>query len=96
MKIVQDNLWLCQDCLFAAVNGDFSGLDYHYGPTESAKRQGEIERGLARLGPDLVSDFNSESGDGVNEFSSRSCDSCHDWHAGSRHRFAILGPEVNS
>lgn len=30
MKIVQDELQFCEDCLIAAVNGDFTGLDYHY------------------------------------------------------------------
>jgi hypothetical protein len=31
MRIVRDDLWLCVDCLFVAVNGDYTGLDYHYG-----------------------------------------------------------------
>jgi hypothetical protein len=31
MRIKLDGLQLCDDCHIAAVNGDFTGLDYHYG-----------------------------------------------------------------
>jgi hypothetical protein len=85
MKIVQDNLWLCHDCLFGAVNGDFSGLE----PGQLAR----VQTGLERLGPHLVSDFDSETGDGMQEFSWSHCDCCRSPLGGSRHRFAVLGPE---
>lgn len=90
MKVIHDDLWLCVDCLFAAVNGDYTGLDYHYDPEEAEKRMLMIQEGLERLGPHLVPDF---SEDGVETFSRRSCDCCGTSLAGSRHRFAVLGPE---
>jgi len=31
VKVIRDGILLCEDCLIAAVNGDFTGLDYHYG-----------------------------------------------------------------
>lgn len=125
MQIVRDDLQLCDDCLFAAVNGDNTGLDYHYGsnwkcltcthegtgrapdkcpscmsehdsdhgPHSMADlRLREIDAGLAKLGPNLVPDFDSETGDGINEFSWRGCDCCGSTLGGGRHRFAVLGP----
>lgn len=91
MRIVRDDLWLCQDCLFAAVNGDVTGLDAHYSKDDADRRLKEIEAGLEKLGPCLVPDFDSESGKGVEDFSRRQCDCCGTSLAGDRHRFAVLG-----
>lgn len=106
MEIVRDDLQLCQDCLFVAVNGDYSGIDEHYGKGESPgrgelregakERAAEIDAGLARLGPNLVPHFDSETGEGINEFSWRRCDCCGSNLGGSRHRFAVLGPVSNA
>ncbi len=92
MKILQDDLWLCDDCTIAAVNGDFTGLDYHYGPDQAAKRQREIEAGLEKLGRGLVPDNDSNTGEGIEEFCRRTCDCCGEGRAGQRHRFAVLTP----
>lgn len=74
-----------------AVNSDATGLDYHYKPDEAAKRLAAIEAGLEELGPHLVPDFDSETGEGCEEFTWRECACCKDTHQGSRHRFAVLG-----
>ena len=101
MKIIRDDLWFCQDCLIVAVNGDYSGIDWHYGrglsPGRGELREGakeraaEIDAGLAGLGPNLVPDFNSETWDGINEFATTRCACCKTFMGGSRHRFAVLG-----
>jgi len=91
MRVIRDDLQLCQDCLFAAVNGDFSGLDYHYEKSEADKRQREIVLGLGKLGRNLVPDFDSNTDEGIEEFSTRPCDCCGTKLHGSRHRFAVLG-----
>lgn len=83
MKIAQDDLWLCDDCLIVAVNGDTAGI-------ESDERVAEVNAGLDRLGSHLVTDFDSETEDGMLSFTWRVCDSCRYGLGGSRHRFAIL------
>ena len=84
MIVVADGLMLCTDCLIAACNGDFTGID-------SDARVAEVTAGLESCGPNLVPDFDSESGDGIEEFSWGGCDCCGSRLGGSRHRFAILG-----
>ena len=96
MKIIRDNIWLCGDCLFAAANDDYTGLAYHYCGLEAEEREKSIRAGLAKLGPCLVPDFDSESGNGILEFSRRGCDCCGSGLAGELHRFAILGEEEAS
>lgn len=83
MRIVQDDLWLCADCLLVAVNGDDSSVP--------ADRLDAVRNGVDRLGAHLVPDFDTETQDGVQEFARLTCAACEDWRAGSRHRFAILG-----
>jgi hypothetical protein len=84
MRVIQDNLWLCSDCLQVSVNGT-RGLDI---TPEQLQRTTD---GLAKLGPHLVSNFDSETGEGIEEFSRRICDSCQTPLLGYRARFATLG-----
>lgn len=90
MKVIRDGIQLCHDCMIAAVNGDFTGLDYHYG-SGADKRMAEIVAGLESLGPNLVSDFDGETDKGIEEFSTHPCGCCGSKLAGGRHSFAILG-----
>ncbi len=92
MQVLTDNLWLCSDCLLAAVNGDYSGLEYYYpSPEQVHDRKQTITNGLQALGANLVPDFDSETGEGIRGFSASACDCCRVHLAGERHRFAILG-----
>lgn len=101
MEIKRDGIGLCDDCMIAAVNGDFTGLDYHYGTgldrydrkvgPSADERMAEIVAGLEALGPHLVPDFDSETGKGIDEFSTRPCGCCGSKLYGGRHDFAILG-----
>jgi hypothetical protein len=84
MEVVQNDLWLCTDCLMCACNGDLTG-------TDSDARAAEVEKAVAALGPGLVPDFDSDTQDGIEEFSWRGCDCCALKLGGSLHRFAILG-----
>ncbi len=83
MRVVQDDLWLCHDCHFAAA-----GVDETITDEGQAKA---TELGLQRLGIHLVPDHDSETGAGCEEFSRRQCDCCRSRLGGSRHRYAVLG-----
>jgi hypothetical protein len=91
MRVIQDDLWLCTECLCPAVNGDYSSLDYYYDAKESAEHKRTIDDGLDALGPNLVSDYDCETGEGIDEFSHHGCDCCGTDLAGTFYRFAILG-----
>lgn len=89
-QILYDDLWLCDDCTIAAVNGDFTGLTYHYDDCAD-EREAEIVNGLDDLGPGLVPAYDSNTGRGILEFSKCQCDCCQTRLHGSRHEFAIIG-----
>jgi len=86
MKIIRDGLWFCSDCTMVACNGA------HGADIEPEQLQ-RTETGLAKLGANVVSDLDGETGDGLETFSSVPCDSCGSHLAGYRARFAILGDE---
>lgn len=101
--ITRDGIKLCPDCMIAAVNGDFTGLDYHYGDgcdrwgrkvqPSADERMAQIQAGLERLGPGLVADFDSDTGRGIDEFAAAplgGCGCCGSHLAGEWHDFAIL------
>ena len=90
MQIDQDNLWFCPDCMIAAVNDDYTGLDYHYNEPEATQRMEAIKTGLAELGPHLVPHFDTETGEGHYSFSHIGCDCCNSQLAGEFYRFATL------
>lgn len=96
MMFDQRDLWLCDDCLFYAVNDDLSGIDYYLSGKEAEKRAAEVKKGVHSLGRNLVPDFDSETGEGIEEFSSHRCDACGTRLAGGRHRFATLRPATRS
>lgn len=77
------DLWFCQDCTIAECNGDYTGMDDQ---TEAA-----VTAGFAVLGEaysHLSENGDSETGEGIREFSRGSCDCCGTGFSGHRHRFA--------
>jgi hypothetical protein len=84
MRVIKDGLYLCSDCAMVACNGE------HGADIEPEQLQ-RTEQGLAALGPHLVPDFDSETGEGLREFSASPCSGCGSQLAGYRARFAILG-----
>jgi hypothetical protein len=83
MKVVRDDLWLCQDCTIYAANGDLSGVI-------DEKTEKAVIKGVDRLGSHLVID-SGEDGEGEKGFSWSHCDACGSKLGGSRTRFAVLG-----
>lgn len=49
MKVVQRDLWFCEDCTILAINGE------HHPDNDEARCQ-EVERAVASFGPHLVPD----------------------------------------
>lgn len=85
MIIIRDDLWLCVDCTIYACNADTSGI-------YDDDREREVTDGVNDLGPHLVANFDTDTGDGHEEFSHRGCDGCGSGLSGELHRFAVLGP----
>ena len=56
MRTIAEDIWLCQDCLMVAVNGDYTSLDYYLPAKQAEIKAKEIDAGLALL-PGLVPDF---------------------------------------
>ena len=83
-KIIQEGLLFCPDCLQAAVNDDYTGLDYHLTPDEAEKRMKAIKKGRASLPGYPV--YN-----GIDEdFSIEPCSCCGLKLAGERYGFNLL------
>ena len=84
MRMLDPELWFCVDCTALAVNGD--------APEDPAvaRRCARGLRELSKDGQSVAANWDSESGDGVEEFSRRDCDCCGTALAGSRDRFALF------
>lgn len=78
--------WLCSDCTIVAANGDYSGI-------ESDERIAEVDAGLEALG-EISANWDSETDEGIEEFSWRPCDACGSSLGGDRTRFAVWQKEV--
>ena len=87
MKIIRDDIWVCDDCLFAIENG-------HTFSIESEERVAEVWKGVRRLGRHLSANWDSETDEGIRDFSWSSCDCCGSRLGGERHRYAVLGPDT--
>lgn len=84
--IIIAKLWLCYDCTIFECNGDASGME--------DDRYAAVLRGLERLEKsDLLpmsANFDSETGEGIQDFSRSPCDCCGDHLHGPRTRFAVI------
>jgi len=98
MNKVRREYWVCSDCYIAAVNDDYSGLDYHLSPIDAEQKIKEIQAGLARLG------WLSPTGND-DDFADCPCDCCRDRLHGPRHemvgelhtyRCSFVGREVTA
>jgi len=52
--IIDDEYMVCTDCLMAIANGDTSGLDCHYSPSDATRRLDEIHAGMAAAGGSIL------------------------------------------
>lgn len=82
MQVVNDEIWVCSECMIWLVNGDVSGV-------EDAARVEAIQAGERALGEHIVSNFSE--GEGEDEFSTAPCECCGTSLHGARYRMAQLG-----
>ena len=83
---VQDDLFVCTDCLIVIANADYTALAMH--PETEDKRTEEINAGLDRLaeiGHVVCGDHERDE-----EFSTRSCECCESDLYGARHHCVLL------
>ena len=74
-------VWFCEDCTQCAVNDDTTGI-------EDQRREKEVRRAVSRMLSNISPNWDSATGDGINDWSQSSCDCCGSRAAGERHRFA--------
>ena len=87
MAKVEDKIMVCQECLQAIVNDDYTSLDYDYGLIEGYARVEAIQAGINRL---TANDRFLAAGEDETEFSTQPCECCGSSLAGSRHEIIIL------
>lgn len=85
------DVWFCDDCTIAEVNGDYSGM--------TDERALEVAKAFEEL-PSRVpcsshvsANWDSETGEGIREFSREMCFCCDTRLGGGRHRFALWRKE---
>jgi len=93
----QGTMWVCTDCLFAEVNGEFSpDRPADLPEVWALEMNTDVTPGLTWDEHDDPAGCEAAFNDGTDqcscetrEFSSASCDACGDWHAGARHAFTF-------
>lgn len=75
-------LWLCVDCTFAEVNGDYSGMTW--------EREQDVRNALRNVGGVLLPNWDDETEDAQITFSRHPCDCCGSDVAGTRDNFVLL------
>jgi len=93
MKVDRDELWLCADCFMIVETGDDSALDHYYNEQGAKERREAISKGLEKLGPHLVPDNNSETGEGQEDYYCAKCACCDKYMPGHYQRYATLVPD---
>lgn len=99
MKIIDDNLTLCEECMLVLETGDVTFLDYYYDEPESTERLKTIEQGIIDLHNSntlykdtaIVPNYDSETGEGIDEYSIAICDCCNSRLGGKKYRYSLIG-----
>lgn len=92
MKIIDDCFMICDDCLQAIINDDYTGIQYSYEVEEDVnKRIAEIKKGIwnaTEHGKYHLVYNNDHTGDTC--FMWKNCECCNAL-PGNRNRMAIIG-----
>ena len=87
------NLSVCTDCYYCHHYGDIGdvySLDDADAVETHLHRNAVVTDALAALGPDVVDNCDSETGRGIDGFSSTACDCCGSSLGGKRYRLAAF------
>lgn len=76
-----DELWICQDCFLLEETGELNDV--------SEVREEDVAEAIASLSGYLAANWDSETGEGINEFSWSTCDCCRSRLGGERHRYTL-------
>jgi len=91
MKVIKEDIWFCQFCMVTLL-GDSTAIPEEFiccDGTTSLKTY--IESCVDALPPHTVSDFNSETEEGILTVTTIPCDCCGTVRLGPRYKFAELG-----
>lgn len=95
VELKHDNLWFCEDCYYVSESGDESGMRFLLGEEEGEIMSKKIWSGVERLQKTydghIISNNDSETGNGIEEFSHHGCDCCGSNLSGKLYRMAIIG-----
>ena len=83
------DIWVCTDCYFA----HHYGWHEHEGKWYAGESDSPADReplGLVDDGLQLADNTDSETGDGIDDFSWSSCSGCGSTLGGSRYRLAVF------
>jgi hypothetical protein len=83
MRTIKE-LWLCEDCMLAKEYDDLTHIDDY-------READRIKECVRRLDKRTSNNFDNSSGDGILDFTRKTCDCCHTTLAGPRFRYAVVG-----
>lgn len=84
VEMKADDLRFCYDCMYVAVNGQFL-------PDTPDDKIDRIKSGLESFDGHIANNHNSETKEGIWNFSNVKCDCCGTRQAGKRYRFSLFG-----
>lgn len=92
MRILRAEIWACDDCCVWLCNADLSGCEYEQGE----ERVRAVQEACELQGPNIVPNFDSEAGIGIQEVGvyrsqGDACEICGYEDSRYMHRFAELG-----
>jgi hypothetical protein len=92
VKVIDDEVMCCTDCLMIVANDDASGLDYYLESEAATKREAHIRECIDALCKSVEGGYLA-CGDGEDdeEFSWHGCDVCGSGLGGTRHQLVLLG-----
>ena len=92
LKIIDDDIMCCADCIMIIANDDASGLDYYLESDAAEERESHIRQSILDLESSVINGhLVCGDSDKDEEFSNHTCDVCGSVLAGTKHNLVLLG-----